>query len=126
MLARSPFSIRRTPGIVLTVFVVMVFSASRVQAQCGNYVYISTEVAAPSGPVPLHKLPCSGPNCSRKPAVPLPPVSVTVGDPESNQLFGVQPYDFLPRDGRDRLFQDSALTYADPILTSIFHPPRSN
>ncbi|QEL13527.1 hypothetical protein [Limnoglobus roseus] len=103
-------------------------SPGRAAAECGNYVIIlngpaaAAPTATPDHPAP--PLPCSGPNCSRKPEqhAPLPvPVAPT----------GPQGKDVTPAAGtvepahRPVVRAEYSLS-ARPIrrATAIFHPPQ--
>lgn len=107
-------------------------SPGRAAAECGDHVVILTNPtnqdghATPATADVPPKAPCSGPNCSRPPERPAPPLApVSVSGPHGKEaaplLGAVEPPDLAPSS------RAADLTSPRPIrrATSVFHPPRA-
>jgi hypothetical protein len=124
----------RVAGVLLAF---ALFSSSPVQAECGDYIHMPAP--APStdsqsltnelgkyGQIPTDSpRPCSGPGCSRAPAV--PPLPLTPPAPVRELEWGsLTALVCLPSSNLD--FSLPASDLASPVhqASSIYHPPRSS
>lgn len=123
MVSFSLNSARRAIGIAIAILVVAACSPSRAVAECGDYVHIVKNVPETGSQAP--QAPCEGPNCSSKPATPTAPLTAPVNDSESaKQITSRSGCDADLDDNRERITRQHLSDLPDPILASIFHPPR--
>lgn len=135
-------SARQLAGALLALAVTWLCAPPSARAECGDYVirggHASTQTAAPEGDVPdglLLAVPlgpgypapvrnaCQGLQCSRRPALPLPPVTVTGWNAEQ---WGCPPVPALVPgpDGAARPVHEGRL-HPRRRSCGIYHPPRA-
>lgn len=114
--------IKLLAGLATLTFGEVMFS-SRALAECGSHVHSSAERQAGqpgSSGLPTHA-PCSGPNCSARPDLPLAPIAPVV---EFEQRDALQVLLQLPQ---SRSWSRLLLSDESPrpgLSLCIFHPPR--
>jgi hypothetical protein len=123
-------------GVVLSLLVNAVFAPAAARASCGDYLIPSHHTSgqaeaslmglagkiAPAGQ-PMHShAPCSGPNCSRRPVLPLVPVA-PLGVSAPQWACSTARPDFLVLEGSS-FFRDGPVPSPSSHDDSIFHPPR--
>lgn len=123
----------RSTGVMTAAFAVLFFCASKVGAECGDYVIIGTtaeeHLAAnggnPSGPTHDPWKPCHGPSCSAQPFTPveaLAPNPPSIVKLQRGDLFASSkpPH---PSDGSWAL-PDNAGVLPVRLPAFIYRPPR--
>ena len=124
----------RSVGVAIAIIVAMAYSPDRAEAACGDYVHIATdkpvELLPPSFPVLIEvdspRQPCHGPNCSRKPSRPVPPLSAPVTESSPDKELAVPGSIDIDLDlGMERCFGSELSVCPISQPNSVFHPPRS-
>jgi hypothetical protein len=127
-------------GVAIATVAVMVSSANRAEAACGDYIHYPSATAptdtptnnpgvadshAPDG-ADLPPQPCHGPNCSRKPSAPVTPIAPATPSPNDGKVCGIIPIltgDSTPAEGSRSPADGRFATLQRP--NPIFHPPRA-
>lgn len=120
----------RLPLHVLTTAVLvagwLAFAPGRAAAECGDHVIVAGQPAQPdpeSPPGP--RQPCHGPNCSERPAAPLPPVTAPVTNPASqHDAATTTKHDARPSNAGARTALDDVPLPPLVLPAPIYHPPR--
>jgi hypothetical protein len=133
LLASSAASrpIRRLGEACAVLLAGLLLAPSAARAECGDYVVMGG-AAARANSVPHqppmaprdHRLPCSGPNCSRRmpPAAPAPVVPAT--DQGEHWGCAVPLESFPPPAGQDRAAPDYNRLKPVTFTIAVYHPPR--
>ena len=118
-------------GVTLVLLAGWLAAPASARASCGDYVHIGQTGAhkaeRPDGAMPAapakHKLPCTGPHCSRAP-VSDPPLSTSQGPPRIEQWANAS--GLLPGDSPAPApaLWDSGARPPVTMPSPIFHPPR--
>lgn len=120
----------RLPLHVVTTAVLVVgwltFAPGRAAAECGDHVTVAGQPAhADREPSPELPRPCHGPNCSTRPAVPLPPVTVPLTEQTSPNDPATAPTETAGGSHRGEWIAfETTPRPSSRLPAPIYHPPR--
>lgn len=143
MITHSRHPLIRNLGIAFATAMAILFSASRADASCGDYIHYGTiastrDQAEPSamnhaveqlrlvGEAATPKKPCNGPNCSHRPSIPVTPTAPPPTSPTLGKNWGLLSIPgIFPAEGRFGESHSRSRVATIERPNSIFHPPRA-